>query len=240
MTLTDQQKDDFAASMEAIAERHCLWLMEHIQDGKGNPIWDALKSRRTEFGRGVYAPFLIFKTAEEAAAYLDTGEPPASADNKQAGAYIDTTCIDEFNQQTGGSFDPELMKAEVGGLIEAAQHPWQQPVMVFVVLSFLKSPDGGAITAGISRMVDWWDTEAETVPYPKVTKAKVRKLLSQQQTPMVALSTRNPLQAGKNLNVWMDVCAEMNLTPWIDAETPDALKHLSAKNRANTISIPFS
>lgn len=237
MTFTDKEKEKFFQIIEAVSNRYCAWLTEQIQCGKGNAAWDALKQGRSEFGEGVYAPFLQFKTVEEVDAFLINTELPA---HEVVGAYIDTTCIDDFIKNTGSSLSSKRLTLEVGELMRSAKQPWQQPVLVFVVLGFLEQEDGSSVTVGSGCMVDWWDTEAETVPYPKITKAKVRKLLSQQQTPIVALSTRNPLQAGKNMNAWMDVCSEMNLTPWIDAESLDALQHLSAKNKAKTVSIPFS
>lgn len=238
MTFTEKDAADFEQAINLMASRCSVWLQECIHEGSGNGVWDGIKRSRAEFGHGVYIPFLQFETPEEAMAYIETGELPASLDGQLPGAYIDTTCIDDFIHHTGASFPKEHLTAVVTQLMAEASYPWHLPVLPLISMQYMQLDDGSVLTSAAARVIDWWDTEAETVPKPGITKAKVRKMLRKHSTPLVTLSTRNPLQAGKNLNVWMDVCSELNLTPMINAETMGALQHLSKRNRDKCITFP--
>ena len=47
------------------------------------------------------------------------------------------------------------------------------------------------------------------------------------------------MQAGKNINLWMEVAEELQLSVLINAETQEVLKHLDERHHDKVLCVPF-
>ena len=225
---------------DSIGQRNGDQLQEWIKQGPGNNFWEQVKAGRAEFGHCVYICFLPFAEKEEIEAFLGSGEMPKSLNGQMAGAFVDATCVDELQKHIGGNFDQEQLTEAIGDLIEDTKPEFELPIMTLAVYKGMKLEDGSSLSAFKADVLEWWDTEAETVPYPGITKDKVKEMLQSRPRPLVQLlSTRCPLYAGENMNAWLDACRELGISVMIDAETTEGVKHLTDENRADTLTIPF-
>ena len=239
-TISKGFAENITSLTDSIGQRNGDQLHQWIKEGPGNSFWEKVKEGRAEFGHCVYICFLPFDEKEEIEAFLESGEMPKSLNGRIAGAFVDTTCVADLQKHIGGSFDQEQLTKAIGDLIEGTKPEWELPIMTLVIYNGMKLEDGTCISGFTSGVVDWWDTEAETVPYPGITKDKVKEMLHDMPHPRLqVLSTRCPLHAGENMNAWLDACRELGISVMVDAETTEGVKHLTDENRANTLTIPI-
>jgi hypothetical protein len=235
-------KQTLQKTIGAIAQRLCADIQEGIQAGPGNNWWDLIKQGRQRFGHTVMFPVLAFDTEEEVYAFLETGELPEGMNDEVKCGFFDSSHVGEYAASLGLNINVKQLEK----LIESMQPPnneygdWLQPIFVSITGNQIKSSDGKALYGGIGQVAEWWDTEAEVIPVPGVTKEAIRTMLTQEPTSLVVLNTRCPLQAGDNMNLWLDVCTELNLRVIVDAETTDGLRTLSPRNRAGMLPITLN
>ena len=225
---------------EAIASKAASQIQQGIKDGPGNSYWDNIKKGRTEFGHCVAVPIIPFDTAAELEEFFANGSFPESMGGKFGMCFIDNTCIDEFIAHTGVDMKREQIEEAVSSILDTTDRTYEQAIMPLAIMKKVGFADGRMLCSCVTGKVDWWDTEAETIPYPGITKAKVKGYLQQSPQLLVTLSTRNPLQAGKNLNAWLDACRDLSLSVMIDSETRAGVSKLSKRNAADVLTIPVS
>ena len=239
MTDNTPSAEQIQALFHDVADKFRTMVQDGIKAGPGHHYWDGIKRGRTEFGHCVAIPTIAFESTAELDQFLRDGFFPESMGDKFMVAFIDLSCIDEFITHTGVNIKREVIEGAISELLEATDRTFEQALMPLIIIKAIKLDDGSMLCGCDGTIVDWWDTEAETKPYPGITKAKVKKVLQAAPRILQVLSTRNPLQAGKNMNVWLDVCKEMNLAVIVDAETSQGLEHLQPRHRSDMLMVPF-
>lgn len=237
---TQEQAEVMAAEVAKYIER---MVDDAIRQGPGHPMWELIKQARTTFGeKGVFCPIVLFESADAWGRFQEKGELPNFQEHNAFGAtYIDAATADEHLDLMGIDGNRDAIKTHIANMIEWAEQPWEMPILVAVTFAYDQDDIPTIPTVFEGACLDWWDSEANTVPYPGITHGKVRSLLEEKfpNARLVMLNTRNPIQAGPNLDIWLDVCDEMQRMPMVDAESADALQHLSEKNRSKVLAIPF-
>lgn len=217
-------------------------IQEAFHEGKENKFWQGTKHQRTEFGvNGILTPFITFASEEEYANFL---KDPKSIDGFGC-AYTDLGNLDEWCTRVGYVGKAEALKPLFEALIDGCVQPWEIPLLIVVCFPYLGSgPDGGSVSIFLPAMVEWWDTEADTIPRTDVTREDIEYELDQlnpygvASRVMFAMDARDPRHAGPNLNLWLDACEERNISPMLSAESADALHDLSPEHQGKFLIIP--
>ncbi len=237
----EQLQEQLQGALDVIADRLCRDIQSGIHNGPGDHYWEQINKGRGMFGHSVLAPFLVIETPEEALAFVDSGTIPAGMNDQMTMGFIDGPSVEDFLQQSGitTAASAEQLRPHIERRLSESRYEWQQPILACIAMKDFNGEGKEFPVFMASRCLDWWGTEADTIPRTGVSKAAVRELLAKQTSPLVVISSRNPWQAGKNMNVWMDVCKEMNLHVVVDTETSEGLKHLQPRHRDNMVTIPF-
>lgn len=239
MSINQASQQHFETANQ-VASKFFDLMKKAIYEGPSNSFWETLKAGRQEFGHCVFFAQLRFDNDEEVKAFIEKGTTPMGWEGQLIHAFVNHANVDEFAEQISGDLSrPQIVELTKEMLCGYDQR-WYVPTSAVVAIGPPDDEGFAPVSVLDPRAIPWWDTEAETIPYPGVTKDEVRQYLGQEPGPrLVILDTRNPMQAGENLNVWLDVCRELELSVVIDSETPEGTKSLTEQNRAACLTMPI-
>ena len=216
-------------------------VQQEIFDGTDTPSWQNVKKLRENFGEAVLTPLLFFTSDDEVQAFREHGTIPegSTRDGGILMGSLDLECFDEFCEWVGYSGQKEELRSLVKELIEETNHAWFQPFLTLVSMQHIKDSNGGGMSVFMPELIVWWEKEADVVPVKDLTKEAVLKAVQQKQARLLELNPRNPMQAGENINLWMEVAEELQLSVLINAETQEVLKHLDERHHDKVLCVPF-